>query len=404
MIKLYQRRFPNVFVTLLVSVLSLLHLNANAQDELWVLSETPPSLGWIDLTSFSYQELLSFQDVGYATDLEIVGDVAIVVLENRVLKVDLVSGQILADVELLGAQEATLLEGGAVVVTRGGLDDAWQPLGLSSYLVLLDGSDLSLDAELTPEEGPTLPSQEVRLVDGKVYIAVNNGWAWGEEAGHLGCWDPVEEIYEEWDLGEGAENPVALHVLDGNLFTVNNGDWSSTSVSRVNLTNVSNIETVVLEGVSVGCNASAFVENKLAVQISGETGLRLLDGESMEWEEGGVLNADAPAAYSLISHPEFGWTCAGVTDYVTFGEVQFRTSEGEWIATVPVGVSPGSLAWRSLDVSDVGENALLMQQRASAGEWDVLGRTGETFVPGMPSIRIVRTEDGQVQKVIQVED
>lgn len=397
-----QHRFQNVLVTLWVSVLSLLYLDANAQDELWVLSETPPSLGRIDLTSFSYQELLSFQDVGYATDLEIVGDLAIVVLENRVVKVDLVSGQILADVELLGAQEATLLEGGDVVVTRGGLDDVWQPLDLSSYLVLLDGGDLSLDAELTPEEGPTLPSQEVRLVDGKVYIAVNNGWAWGEEAGRLGCWDPVEGIYEELDLGEGAENPVALHVLDGNLFTVNNGDWSSTSVSRVNLTNISPIETVTLEGVSAGCNASAFVDTKLAIQISGESGLRLLDGSSMEWE-GEVLNADAPAAYSLISHPEFGWTCTGVTDYDTFGEVQFRTSEGEWIATVPVGVSPGSLAWRSLDVSDVGENAPFVKQPDAAGEWGVLGRIGETSLPGLPSIRIVRTAGGQVQKVIQVD-
>ena len=398
----HQHRFQNVLVTLWVSVLSLLYLDANAQDELWVLSETPPSLGRIDLTSFSYQELLSFQDVGYATDLEIVGDLAIVVLENRVVKVDLVSGQILADVELLGAQEATLLEGGDVVVTRGGLDDVWQPLDLSSYLVLLDGGDLSLDAELTPEEGPTLPSQEVRLVDGKVYIAVNNGWAWGEEAGRLGCWDPVEGIYEELDLGEGAENPVALHVLDGNLFTVNNGDWSSTSVSRVNLANISAIETVTLEGVSAGCNASAFLDTKLAIQISGESGLRLLDGSSMAWE-GEVLNADAPAAYSLISHPEFGWTCAGVTDYDTFGEVQFRTSEGEWIATVPVGVSPGSLAWRTLDVSDVDANAPLMPQRAAAGEWDVLGRIGETSLPGLPSIRIVRTAGGQVQKAIQVD-
>ena len=29
-----------------------------AQNELWVLNETPPSLGRIDLTSFNYEELL----------------------------------------------------------------------------------------------------------------------------------------------------------------------------------------------------------------------------------------------------------------------------------------------------------------------------------------------------------
>ena len=65
------------------------------------------------------------------------------------------------------------------------------------------------------------------------------------------------------------------------------------------------METVALDGVSVGCNASAFVDTKLAVQISGENGLRLLDGPSMVWEEGAVLNA-RPSAYSLIVHPSYG--------------------------------------------------------------------------------------------------
>ena len=379
----------------------LFSVTAQAQNELWVLNETPPSLGRVDLTSFAYQEVLSFEDAGFATDLEIQDDAAVVVLENRVVKVDLMSGQIVADTELLGAQEAALLEDGTVVVTRGGLDDAWQPLNLTSHLVWLDGDDLGLEGELLPTEGPTLPSQEIVVVDGKVYIAVNNGWAFGQEVGRLGCWDVEQDTYSEWDLGEGAENPVALHVLGGDLFTVNNGDWSSTTVTRASLGDLSSTTTVALDGVSVGCNASAFVDTKLAVQISGENGLRLLDGPSMVWEEGAVLNADAPSAYSLITHPTYGWTCAGVTDYVTFGEIQIRTAEGEWLSTVPVGVSPGSLAWRSSEVTNLGEVAL-PATTTGAGEWDGLGREAGNVIPGMPALRIVRKANGQIQKVIQV--
>ena len=378
----------------------LFSVTAQAQNELWVLNETPPSLGRVDLTSFAYQEVLSFEDAGFATDLEIQDDAAVVVLENRVVKVDLMSGQIVADTELLGAQEAALFEDGTVVVTRGGLDDAWQPLNLTSHLVWLDGDDLGLEGELLPTEGPTLPSQEIVVVDGKVYIAVNNGWAFGQEVGRLGCWDVEQDTYSEWDLGEGAENPVALHVLDGDLFTVNNGDWSSTSVTRASLGDLSSTTTVALDGVSVGCNASAFVDTKLAVQISGENGLRLFDGLSMVWEEGAVLNADAPSAYSLITHPTYGWTCAGVTDYVTFGEIQIRTAEGEWLATVPVGVSPGSLAWRSSEVANLGE-VTFPATTTSAGEWDGLGREAGNVIPGMPALRIVRKANGQVSKTIQ---
>ena len=374
--------------------------HVQAQNQLWVLCETPPSLGVIDMFTFDHEELITFSDAGYATDMEIRGDEAIVVLENRVVKVDLLSGQILADTELIGAQEAALLEDGTVVVTRGGLDDAWQPLELTSHLVWLDGDDLGLEGELLPTEGPTLPSQEIMVVDGKVYIAVNNGWAWGQEAGRLGCWDVAEDTYSEWDLGEGAENPVALHVLDGDLFTVNNGDWSSTSVTRTSLGDLSSTVTVALDGVSAGCNASAFVDTKLAVQISGENGLRLLDGPSMAWEEGEVLNADAPSAYSLITHPMYGWTCAGVTDYVTFGEIQIRTEEGALVATVPVGVSPGSLAWRSSEVSNL-EEAVFPVTTTAAGEWDGLGREAGNVIPGMPALRIVRKANGQVSKTIQ---
>ena len=379
----------------------LFSFNTQAQNELWVLNETPPSLGRVDLTSFAYQEVLSFEDAGFATDLEIQDDAAVVVLENRVVKVDLMSGQIVADTELLGAQEAALLEDGTVVVTRGGLDDAWQPLNLTSHLVWLDGDDLGLEGELLPTEGPTLPSQEIMVVDGKVYIAVNNGWAFGQEAGRLGCWDVEQDTYSEWDLGEGAENPVALHVLGGDLFTVNNGDWSSTSVTRASLGDLSSTTTVALDGISVGCNASAFVDTKLALQISGENGLRLLDGPSMVWEEGAVLNADAPSAYSLITHPTYGWTCAGVTDYVTFGEIQIRTEEGALVATVPVGVSPGSLAWRSSEVSNLGE-VTFPATTTAAGEWDGLGREAGNVIPGMPALRIVRKANGHIQKVIQV--
>ena len=122
----------------------------------------------------------------------------------------------------------------------------------------------------------------------------------------------------------------------------------------------------------------------------------------MIWEEGAVLNADAPSAYSLITHPTYGWTCAGVTDYVTFGEIQIRTAEGELLSTVPVGVSPGSLAWRSSEVSNLEAVALPATITGVEGEWDGLGREAGTVIPGMPALRIVRAANGQVQTTIQV--
>ena len=385
---------------------------AVAQDELWVLNEgrfdwttgevvEAPSLGHIDMTTLNYQSLLEFDGAAFATDLEIEGDVAVVVLENRVVKVDLTSGQILASADLLGAQEATLLSDGTVVVTRGGVDPStYQALQLESYLVWLDGADLSFEGELVPGQGPSAPSQEIAVLDDVVYVAVNNGWEWGQEVGRLGRWSPQDATYEEWDLGVDANNPVALHARDGQFFTVNNGDWSSTSVTRISIGETPVVETAVLANVSAGCNASAFVGDDLALQIEDETGLRLIHGTSLIWSED-VLTPQAPTAYSLAVHAQYDWVCSGVTDFVTFGEVQIHTTSGDLIATVPVGTAPGTLVWRTNSVSTVDVQSPA-EGAAAAGSWDAQGRSVHDRIFDIPQLRIERLANGQVVKTLRM--
>jgi hypothetical protein len=386
---------------------------ALAQDELWILNEgrfdwttgevtEAPSLGYIDMATLDYQQLLEFDGAAFAMDLEIAGDVAVVVLENRVVKVDLTSGQILASADLLGAQEAALLSDGTVVVTRGGVDPlTYEPLQLASFVVWLDGADLAFEGELVPSQGPSVPSQEIVVLDDVVYVGVNNGWEWGQEVGRLGRWSPQDGTYEEWDLGEDASNPVALHIRDGQLFTVNNGDWSSTSVTRVSLDQIPVVETAVLANVSAGCNASAFVGDDLALQIEGETGLRLLNGGTLLWSAD-ILNPQSSAAYSLAVHNEYGWLCSGVTDFASFGEVQIHTPNGDLIATVPVGIAPGTLVWRTNPVSGLELQPSPSGAAAAAGAWDAQGRSIRDAVPGLPHLQLERLESGKVVKTVRV--
>ena len=104
--------------------------------------------------------------------------------------------------------------------------------------------------------------------------------------------DPIEGTYEEWDLGDDARTPWTMHVFEGDVFTVNNMEIGRcTSVSRVAMADMSDVEARcgVLENVSAGCNASTFVDSKLAVQIAGELGLRVLNPAAMDWEKE-VLN------------------------------------------------------------------------------------------------------------------
>ena len=129
------------------------------QSQLYVLNEgrfdwnngviaEAPSLGVIDLATSSYAQIASFDSIAFATDLEVQGGHGYVCLENTVMKVDLATGDVLAEVALEGAQELALLDG-KVYVTRGGLDQVtWGPLDLESHLVWLSADDLSLEGEL----------------------------------------------------------------------------------------------------------------------------------------------------------------------------------------------------------------------------------------------------------------
>jgi hypothetical protein len=358
---------------------------ATAQDRLWVLNEgrydwvngsieVPPSLGYVDTDTWSYQEVAVFADARFATDMEVTDEHAFVALEGRVVKLNLESGFVVAQADVLGVQELALTPEGDLFLTRGGIDaSTYEPLALSSFFAWLDAEDLSWEGELTPEQGPAYPSQEIAWAEGQVFVGVNNGWAWQAEVGKVGIFTPSEGTYVEHDLGEGAPNPVAIHFHNGTLLTVNNGDWSSTSVSRLELGEVPSVVTTELAGVSAGCNASALVGDRLALQIQSESGLRALDLGSWTWEADG-LNEGAESAYSMTVHPQWGWICTGTTNFVSEGHLEIRATDGTLLYEVEVGVAPGTLVWQQAASTSSIERPVSTVQTVHPSLIDLSGR------------------------------
>ena len=354
-----------------------------AQSQLYVLNEgrfdwtngviaEAPSLGVIDLATSNYTQITSFDSIAFATDLEVQGGQGYVCLENTIMKVDLATGDVLAEVALEGAQELALLDD-KVYVTRGGLDQVtWGPLDLESHLVWLSADDLSLEGELPLASGPQYACQAICIHNGLVVVGVNNGWVWGGEVGLVGTFDPASGTYTEVDLGDTGKNPVALHEVNGAVLSVNNGDWSSTSVSRVVAGETLEASTEVLTDVAAGCNASAVVSaNRLALQIDQEAGLRLVDGAT-GLGTGEILNPEATSAYSLAIHPTSDFTYSGVTDFVTEGHVDIHDDLGNLIGSVQVGIAPGTLVWGEAATDNVNEHQVVARP---AGTYDLQGRS-----------------------------
>ena len=370
--------------TTLSLLLACMSLSVLGQSQLFVLNEgrfdwntgvidEAPSLGVIDLTASSYAQIASFDSIAFATDLVVQEGHGYVCLENTVMKVDLTTGEILHEVVLEGAQELALLDD-MLYVTRGGLDPVtWGPLDLESHLAWLNADDLSFEGELTLAAGPQYACQAICVHNGRVVVGVNNGWVWGGEVGLVGTYDPASGLYTEVDLGEAGKNPVALHEVDGAVLSVNNGDWNSTSVSRVVAGETLDVSTEVLADVAAGCNASAVVSaNRLALQIDAEAGLRLVDGAT-GLGTGETLNPNASSAYSLAIHPTSNMTFSGVTDFVSEGHVEMHDDLGNLVGSVQVGIAPGTLVWGETATDNLND---IMHGNAAwpAGTYDLLGR------------------------------
>lgn len=370
--------------TALSLLLACMSVSVFGQSQLYVLNEgrfdwtngviaEAPSLGVIDITTYSYSQIASFDSIAFATDLEVQGQHGYVCLENTVMKVDLTSGQVLNEVFILGAQELALLDG-MVYVTRGGLDPlTFGPLDLESHLVWLNAEDLAWEGELSVESGPEFACQAICVDNGRVVVGVNNGWVWGGEVGLVGTYDPASGTYIEVDLGDSGRNPVALHAMEGAVLSVNNGDWSSTSISRVVTGEALEVSTEVLAEVAAGCNASAVISsNRLALQIDQETGLRIVDGTN-GLGTGETLNPDASSAYSLVIHPASDMTFSGVTDFVTEGHVDIHDDLGNLVESVQVGISPGTLVWGETATNNLNELSA-GSSAWSTGTYDLQGR------------------------------
>ena len=370
--------------TTLSFLLACMSLSVLGQSQLYVLNEgrfdwnngvidEAPSLGVIDLATSSYAQIASFDSIAFATDLVVQGGLGYVCLENTVMKVDLTTGEVLHEVMLEGAQELALLDG-MLYVTRGGVDPAtWGPLDLESHLVWLNADDMSFEGELTLTSGPQYACQAICVHNGQVVVGVNNGWVWGGEVGLVGTYDPASGLYTEVDLGEAGKNPVALHEVDGAVLSVNNGDWSSTSVSRVVAGETLEVSTEVLADVAAGCNASSVVSaNRLALQIDQEAGLRLVDGAT-GLGTGETLNPNASSAYSLAIHPSSDMTFSGVTDFVSEGHVEMHDDLGNLVGSVQVGIAPGTLVWGETATDNLND---IMHGNVTwpAGTYDLQGR------------------------------
>ncbi len=403
-------------IFIVVSALFLMS-NVLAQTEVlfgvWVLNEgvqdwntgemiVPASVGVYDVENAEYSEVMTFDDANFTTNILIENGSAYVGADNKIVKIGLDSGEIEAEVEVQGVRMLEYHDG-VIYMTRGDSDPiTWASVEFDSYLLWFDAETLEQIGQLPAEDGVGYACEGISIEEGRAYVAINNGFSWAQEVGIVGVYDISTGEYEEHDLGEDGKNPAHIKVVEGGVLTVNNTDWSATSLSRVDFEQLgseeNSVTTEFVDGVSAGCNAAAVIGDELIFQVSGEMGMR----QALASDLSPVEEMWGPAEdnyYRMSVNPLNGEVYATVTNFSAdeLGEVHIINSDGQLLGSFEAGEVPGSIAFDIRSVESVFDLAQ-MENSKIIGEFDLLGRP---WVEGNRGVKVTKMSDGSVVKVYE---
>jgi hypothetical protein len=348
----------NVFLTLFLAVLSLSLSAQSYVHRILVLNEgyfdfitneviIPPSVGAYDPSTMSYTQLFTIEDARFTSGIAFDDDRYYVAADGQVLVVDRLTDEVINTYSLPGVRKLAVWND-LVVATRG---EYGVPFG--SYVQVFNKSDFSLAGEIPATDLP-YTTEGVLVVEDKAYIAVNNGFVFGEEVGQLAVLDLATLSLEEViDLGPDGINPDNLMRDGDKILTLNNKDYTGSSVSSYRIT-TGDLSTANLANVTSGCGTSALYNSEVYYQDFLSTALTRYAPESEEIITELELGQNL---YGLVFDPYNERFYAGVTDFFSSGTLYVYDLAGNVLDTETVNVSPGNIALDVRTTTSIEEQA-----------------------------------------------
>lgn len=308
----------------------------------------PVTIGTYNPATQVYSIVDTLENMRFGSDIVIAGNYYYVAADTKIFKMDLNTHQEVASVSCPGVRNLGIYQN-KLVATRGEYETTF-----NSYLHIYDASNLTLIQAIDTVVGPKWATQNIVMDGASAYIAVNNGYEWGNEKGIVGKLDLSTLAYgNEIDLGPDGKNPDNLMKSGDFLYSVNNKDWSGSSISKISLLNPA-AETVNIANAGTGCGTSALVDENIVYQISGETTLNEFNYAAMN-NVGPVAGINL-SFYELATDEVNNLLYASSTDFFSYGRVYIYDSNNEEVRNFNVGISPGTIVF---DVrASVGLNEL----------------------------------------------
>ena len=297
---------------------------------------TPVTIGSYNPSTQQYDVVDTLENMRFASDLIIDGNFYYVAADSKIFKFNLNTHQELANVNCPGVRNLAI-SNNQLVATRGEYLQTY-----NSYLHVYDKTNLQQTAALDTVVGPKWATQNLVIVGDIAYVAVNNAYEWGNEKGLIGQLNLNTMQYgSEIDLGPEGKNPDNMFLFNNELITVNNKDWSGSSVSKITLSGT--VTTQNLANAVTGCGTSALRDDKLVYQISMENTLNDYSIVNMSWM--GPVNGITENFYDLAQDPVSGNLYASSTDFFSTGKVFVFAPDNTELNQFNTGVSPGTIVF-----------------------------------------------------------
>lgn len=315
------------------SVNRVLILNEGYYD--YVNSEivTPVTIGAYDPSTSTYTTLDEVENARFATDIKIDGNYFYVAADDHLLKYDLLTNELINSVEIEGIRKIAFWND-EIVITRGEY-----LMSFDAYIQVYDKNSLELIFEVPGDVVPHA-AEGVVVKDGIAYVAVNNGFVWGEEVGYIAQVDLyTQTLISTIDLGENGKNPDNIMIDGDNIFTLNNKDYTGSSVSNFKI-GTGDISTADLLNISAGCGTSVYFNGDIYYQ-------ELFNSVVTKYNpitEAIIDETDYSKNFYAIVFDELNnLMYASETDYFSYGKINIYALDGDLISTFDAGVSPGNM-------------------------------------------------------------
>lgn len=290
----------------------------------------PVSLGSWDPVLKKYEKKFEVAGSRFASDLILDGNSVWIAADQKVIQLNLSDWSVLNSMTVVGVRKLALY-GDKLIITRG--EYLTQ---LNSHVEIYNKTNLSKLFSI-PFQLMPYTAENIIVKDSYAYITVNNGFSLGKEVGKVLKIDlDILKWVETIELGEKAKNPENLMMINDQLYSLNNRDYTGSSISSIDLSN-SEVRTYELSDVSSLCGTSTLLPQQIIYQEYGETHISRFDLSS---QQSGFFKEMNKPFYGMTFDPKSGWLCTGETDFFSYGHVNIYDEHLELIYDFATGIAP----------------------------------------------------------------